>query len=321
MNWGSEFTSFIPPVQSSKLEDIINDYVEQWKNIRVGKMMEILPYLIKWTNAPITLDTVKCEYYLRMGMNIAIGYNSVGELCLLGYIKTNLTPSNVELIYPVRDQLENNIFWVVPEFLRPAEPKEITHQNLEGNYIIIRNKDIMYASDMALIINYMIPLGECVRTRLSLLMQGKNNTFIVGEEGDIDIDKMVNTIYQGSPFPKIGIFFSPEEQIIELNGADKLSGLTEVKRAQENLLNEMYADLGLPVLGVDKESGVTTEEANSSDALTSSVGNVYIMSRQRPLDLLNHKWGFDIQVSYDNKEVEKACLGQSDYTTTLGQNS
>lgn len=306
-----EFTKFVPPTQSSRLEEIVNDYVETWKNLKIGKMMEILPYLIKWTNAPITLDTVKCEYYLRNGMNIAIGYNAVGELVLLGYIKTNLTSSNVELIYPVKDQLTNNIFWTVPEHLRPIEPKELTHQNLDGNYVIIRNKDIMYSSDLCVILNAMVPLGECVRTRLSLLMQGKNNTFIVGEEGDIDIDKMVNTIYQGSPFPKIGVFFSPEEQIIELSGADKLTGITEVKRAYENLLNELYADLGLPVLGVDKESGVTDEEAQSSNAITSSVGAVYLMSRQRPLDLLNHVWGFGIKVSYNNEEVKK-CIGQSE---------
>ena len=74
-------------------------------------------------------------------------------------------------------------------------------------------------------------------------------------------------------------------------------------------MNELNSFLGINSLGVDKTSGVSDLEAKSNSAFIVPLSNTYIMARQKPLDLLNKRFGIDIRVEYNDEVVSKLMQG------------
>lgn len=267
---------------------------------------EMLPSLIVYIDDKTSIDFFKVEVLLNNMYDVVLGMASNGKIQILGYSNKRRTTENPTDILYYNLLKKEDILFTIPESLIPENMKEISHLDdcKTGNFTVIRNKALNYVSDSQIIQHYTSELSEIVTSRYSLSMQAKILTFFIGfDENDTDVEKLVNDLYNGSPFVKAGKWFDPEEQIYKFDGSNVASNFAELKREYQNKISELNNMLGINSLAVDKESGVSNIEANSSKPYVTSVANIKLSSRQHALDKLNKRFHLDIKVMY-NDEVE-----------------
>ena len=63
--------------------------------------------------------------------------------------------------------------------------------------------------------------------------------------------------------------------------------------------------LGLSSLGVDKESGVSDEEAQSNASFKKSNENIYLFARNNALKFLNERYEMDIHAEFSENMVKE----------------
>ena len=273
------------------------------------RYMEMLPSLIKCKGGERTsIDFLKMEIGLITNYDIVLGKNQLGKWCLVGYTKNRdtITDKNKFFINQNNRRLnQNDIIFISNRKNYPEKMKEITLEDdgKTGEFVVIRNKTLSYVSDEEIINHYTIHLAEIVNSRFSLALQSKVMTFFKGNIGDETVNQIVEELYNGSPYSKVTEFFDPSDQIITINNGNISSNLSELKREYQNIIGELNAMLGIDTLGVDKESGVSETEAQSSNAFSNSIANIKLASRQSSYDLIEKNTNGEIKLKaiYNNQ--------------------
>ncbi len=307
-------------IQQNLSDDVgrrVVSHRDRFTRIFFQRYLEMLPSTITYYNGEsVAVDWLKVEWALRANFDVVIGQDAVGNIQMLGYATSRMTPSSITTFFGSTSPLRyNDITWTIPNYLKPPRKgfKEITKlDNCQtGNFIVLRNKTLNYVSDHELILHYITELAEIVVSRYSVTIQSKMLTLFLGDVNDETINQAVSDYLNGNPILKMSKAFDPEEQIIQLEPKEVSTLLGTLKNEYQNKISELNSSIGMNSLAVDKQSGVSDTEAKSSRAFTTNVGNIYIDARQNGLDCLNKRFDLSIYAMYNDDAVSKMTVIES----------
>lgn len=303
----SEFSKGLKEQLSEDLKTRVIHHRNRFVKIFTSRFLEMLASLIVYQNDVETnrlaIDFLRVEVALRAGYHLAVGENKLGNLQVLGYVRTPKSSENPIDLFTSCHLTEKDIEFIIPEKLRHEEYKEIQFADncQTGNFVVLKNKTLRYVDDMEILQHYATELAEIVLSRYSVTMQAKIITFFISEVGDETINEVVTDLYNGAPYSKVSKLFDPETQIVHLQAGGIASLLTELKREYQNKISELNNMLGINSLAIEKTSGVSDTEAKSNRAFTSSNANIYLKARQHGLDKLNKRYNLNIQAIYNDE--------------------
>lgn len=276
----------------------------RFHNLFYNRYLEMLPLLIHYKNVKQTsIDPLLLEVCLRNNYNVVIGEAKNGKHMILGYTQNYQSATEKNFFKYFRNLQKNDIYFTCANNLIPTTIREITYDDdcLTGNVVVLKNKVLNYVNDLEILHHYTTELAEIITSRFSLSMQAKIMTFFVSDVGDETVNQLVANLYNGQPFTKIAKTFDLDEQMKTFDGGAISSNLPELKREYQNKISELNNMIGINSLAVDKESGVSDSEANSNRAFTSGNSNIYVGSRQEPLDRYNKRFGLQLEAVYDDE--------------------
>lgn len=302
-------------VKSELSGDIRRRVIEhrnRFRRVIFNRYIEFLPLLINYTNRDsVAIDFLQLESALRNNYQVVVGKARNDQIMVLGYIQGQYYKNSQDYLTNFnfdfeRRLCEKDITFIIPEYLRPDYALEIQHYDnaASGDFIVLRNKPVLLNNDFEIIEHYCDELAEIVLSRFSLIMQSKFSKIFVSDINDETVNQFITALFNGSPYIKIDGYLDPEEDIIDLGSDFVTNGLSEMKREYQNKISELSNMLGINSLAVDKESGVSDNEANSNRAFTTANSNIYLKGRQ-PFELLNKRFGLNIVPFYDDEAVSQ----------------
>lgn len=301
-------------------EDIsrrVMEHRNRFRGLIFNRYVEFLPLLINYTNEEDTgIDFLKLEIALRQGYHVVIGKARNDEIMILGYINNAKYKDSSDFINNFnftheRRLNEEDIHFIVPEYLRPDYALEIQHYDncKSGDFVVLRNKPVTLNNDYLIIEHYCDELAEIILSRFSLIMQSKFSKVFKSEVNDETMNQFISQLYNGAPFIKGSVLLDPEEDIIDLGTDFVNNALVQLKKEYQNKISELSNFLGVNSLAVDKESGVSDAEANSNRAFTTSNSNIYIRGRES-IKKLNKRFDLSILPFYDDEATSRINIMQ-----------
>ena len=302
-------------VKSELNSDISRRVIEhrnRFRRLIFNRYIEFLPLLINYTNRDsVAIDFLQLESALRNNYQVVVGKARNDQIMVLGYIQGQYYKNSQDYLTNFnfdfeRRLCEKDITYIIPEYLRPDYALEIQHYDnaTSGDFIVLRNKPVLLNNDFEIIEHYCDELAEIILSRFSLIMQTKFSKIFVSDINDETVNQFITSLFNGSPYIKIDGYLDPEEDIIDLGSDFVTNGLSEMKREYQNKISELSNMLGINSLAVDKESGVSDNEANSNRSFTTANSNIYLKGRQ-PFELLNKRFSLDIVPFYDDNAVSQ----------------
>ena len=271
-----------------------------------NRYAEILPFTISYENIDecFKVDLVQLESMLRHNYNVVIGEDVTGDIVILGYVNNN-NKNNFDYNYLPKTYTKKDINFIINEAYILPEYNQLNQFNKNGNFIVIQNKVYNYINDYEIIEHYAEEIAEISLSRFSLILQAKVMTFFRGDLNGDDLEEVIDDLFNGAPAIKTSVQFDVNENIIRFDNGNITSTLTELKREFQNKLSELNSMLGLSSLGVDKESGVSDEEAQSNASFKKSNENIYLFARNNALKYLNERYKMDIHAEFSENMVKE----------------
>ena len=271
-----------------------------------NRYAEILPFTISYENIDerFKVDLIQLESMLRHNYNVAIGEDVTGDIVILGYVNLS-NKNNFDYHYLPKTYTKKDINFIINEAYILPEYTQLNQFNKNGNFIVIQNKVYNYINDYEIIEHYAEEIAEISLSRFSLILQAKVMTFFRGDLNGDDLEEVIDDLFNGAPAIKTSIQFDVNENIIRFDNGNITSTLTELKREFQNKLSELNSMLGLSSLGVDKESGVSDEEAQSNASFKKSNENIYLFARNNALKFLNERYEMDIHAEFSENMVKE----------------
>lgn len=298
-------------IQESFTEKITEKIVRHRNNfhqIMTNRYAEFLPLTIGYENLYGTqLNQLRIEYLLRSGYAVAIGELSTGLIGLLGVINNFSKRYENDFQNVLKPLTKKDINFTISKILQCSDYSEICDYDCytSGNFVVLTNKPYSLNNDFNIIKHYVDEMTEIIVSRYSISMQAKINTFLRDEFNSEDMEDIASDLYNGKPWIKTSTKFDINEHIINISNTTFVSALTELKRTYQNIIAELNSMLGLNALGVDKESGVSENEANSNKSFRKSNESIYLRARNEPLSHLNEIFKTNLKAEYVDSMVKE----------------
>lgn len=276
------------------------------------RYFELLPELITYRydekfKDKINIDFLKMEIGLRMGYAMIVGECSDGVIRLMGWTQQFINTNQNNFFYNFGVPLKKAaINFLIPKQLQPKNCQQITRYN-DGNFIVVYNKPVTFNSDYIIIGHYLEEIAEIVASRFSISMQIKIATIFKGEPNSVDVAKIANDLYNGAPYVQVSKFFD-EDNILKIDNSSLANSLVELKREYQNRLSELNNILGINSNGVEKNSGVSSDEVNSNNGYVVSNANIYMEARKQVFEVLNRKYNVDITPIFNDSIASQLRL-------------
>lgn len=303
-----DYQTSIKKQLNQTLKDKIVHHKQSFIQIFRARYLEMLPSLIKYRNGKsVSVDYMKVEIALRNGYDIVIGETADGKIKVIGYATNKKTSGNPADLWSSNLLRHGDIKFIIPTIQQLKYYKEISYDDScqTGNFVVLRNKNINYVSDLNILEHYTNELAEIVLSRFSISMQVKIATLFLGEVGDETTNQLITDIYNGNPYIKVSKLFDPHDQIYHMETENMAHNFQELKREYQNKISELNNMLGMNSLAVEKSSGVSDSEAKSNRAYTTSNANIYLDGRNNGLMKLNKRYNLDIEAMYNDDVVSE----------------
>lgn len=289
-----------------KIKQRVVTHRNRFYKLIYNRYAEILPFTISYENIDerFKVDLIQLESMLRHNYNVAIGEDVTGDIVILGYVNLS-NKNNFDYHYLPKTYTKKDINFLINEAYILPEYNQLNQYNKNGNFIVIQNKVYNYISDYEIIEHYSEEIAEISLSRFSLILQAKVMTFFRGDLNGDDLEDVIDDLFNGAPAIKTSVQFDVNENIIRFDNGNITSTLTELKREFQNKLSELNSMLGLSSLGVDKESGVSDEEAQSNASFKKSNENIYLFARNNALKFLNERYEMDIHAEFSENMVKE----------------
>ena len=267
-----------------KIKQRVVTHRNRFYKLIYNRYAEILPFTISYENIDerFKVDLIQLESMLRHNYYVAIGEDVTGDIVILGYVNLS-NKNNFDYHYLPKTYTKKDINFIINEAYILPEYNQLNQYNKNGNFIVIQNKVYNYINDYEIIEHYAEEIAEISLSRFSLILQAKVMTFFRGDLNGDDLEEVIDDLFNGAPAIKTSVQFDVNENIIRFDNGNITSTLTELKREFQNKLSELNSMLGLSSLGVDKESGVSDEEAQSNASFKKSNENIYLFARNNAL--------------------------------------
>lgn len=289
-----------------KIKQRVVNHRNRFYKLIYNRYAEILPFTISYENIDerFKVDLIQLESLLRHNYNVAIGEDVTGDIVILGYVNINKS-SNFDYYYLPYTYTKKDINFIINEAYILPEYTQLNQFNKNGNFVVIQNKVYNYINDYEIIEHYAEEIAEISLSRFSLILQAKVMTFFRGDLNGDDLEEVIDDLFNGAPAIKTSVQFDVNENIIRFDNGNITSTLTELKREFQNKLSELNSMLGLSSLGVDKESGVSDEEAQSNASFKKSNENIYLFARNNAFKYLNERYKMDIHAEFSENMVKE----------------
>lgn len=289
-----------------KIKQRVVTHRNRFYKLIYNRYAEILPFTISYENIDerFKVDLIQLESMLRHNYNVAIGEDVTGDIVILGYVNSN-NKNNFDYNYLPKTYTKKDINFIINEAYILPIYNQLNQFNKNGNFIVIQNKVYNYVNDYEIIEHYAEEISEISLSRFSLIIQAKVMTFFRGDLSGDDLEDVIDDLFNGAPAIKTSVQFDVNENIIRFDNGNITSTLTELKREFQNKLSELNSMLGLSSLGVDKESGVSDEEAQSNASFKKSNENIYLFARNNALKFLNERYEMDIHAEFSENMVKE----------------
>ena len=289
-----------------KIKQRVVTHRNRFYKLIYNRYAEILPFTISYENIDerFKVDLIQLESMLRHNYNVAIGEDVTGDIVILGYVNSN-NKNNFDYNYLPKTYTKKDINFIINEAYILPIYNQLNQFNKNGNFIVIQNKVYNYINDYEIIEHYAEEIAEISLSRFSLILQAKVMTFFRGDLNGDDLEEVIDDLFNGAPAIKTSVQFDVNENIIRFDNGNITSTLTELKREFQNKLSELNSMLGLSSLGVDKESGVSDEEAQSNASFKKSNENIYLFARNNALKFLNERYEMDIHAEFSENMVKE----------------
>ena len=289
-----------------KIKQRVVTHRNRFYKLIYNRYAEILPFTISYENIDerFKVDLIQLESMLRHNYNVAIGEDVTGDIVILGYVNLS-NKNNFDYHYLPKTYTKKDINFLINEAYILPEYNQLNQYNKNGNFIVIQNKVYNYINDYEIIEHYAEEIAEISLSRFSLILQAKVMTFFRGDLNGDDLEEVIDDLFNGAPAIKTSVQFDVNENIIRFDNGNITSTLTELKREFQNKLSELNSMLGLSSLGVDKESGVSDEEAQSNASFKKSNENIYLFARNNALKFLNERYEMDIHAEFSENMVKE----------------
>nr|DAK37658.1 MAG TPA: upper collar protein [Caudoviricetes sp.] len=289
-----------------KIKQRVVSHRNRFYKLIYNRYAEILPLTISYENIDkrFKVDLIQLESMLRHNYNVAIGEDVTGDIVILGYVNLS-NKNNFDYHYLPKTYTKKDINFIINEAYILPEYTQLNQYNKNGNFIVIQNKVYNYINDYEIIEHYAEEIAEISLSRFSLILQAKVMTFFRGDLNGDDLEEVIDNLFNGAPAIKTSVQFDVNENIIRFDNGNITSTLTELKREFQNKLSELNSMLGLSSLGVDKESGVSDEEAQSNASFKKSNENIYLFARNNALKFLNERYEMDIHAEFSENMVKE----------------
>lgn len=289
-----------------KIKQRVVSHRNRFYKLIYNRYAEILPFTISYENIDerFKVDLIQLESILRHNYNVAIGEDATGDIVILGYVNLS-NKNNFDYHYLPKTYTKKDINFIINEAYILPEYEQLNQYNKNGNFIVIQNKVYNYVNDYEIIEHYAEEIAEISLSRFSLILQAKVMTFFRGDLNSDDLEEVIDDLFNGAPAIKTSVQFDVNENIIRFDNGNITSTLTELKREFQNKLSELNSMLGLSSLGVDKESGVSDEEAQSNASFKKSNENIYLFARNNALKFLNERYEMNIHAEFSENMVKE----------------
>lgn len=289
-----------------KIKQRVVTHRNRFYKLIYNRYAEILPFTISYENIDerFKVDLIQLESMLRHNYNVAIGEDVTGDIVILGYVNLS-NKNNFDYHYLPKTYTKKDINFIINEAYILPEYTQLNQFNKNGNFIVIQNKVYNYINDYEIIEHYAEEIAEISLSRFSLILQAKVMTFFRGDLNGDDLEEVIDDLFNGAPAIKTSVQFDVNENIIRFDNGNITSTLTELKREFQNKLSELNSMLGLSSLGVDKESGVSDEEAQSNASFKKSNGNIFLFARNNALKFLNERYEMNIHAEFSENMVKE----------------
>lgn len=289
-----------------KIKQRVVTHRNRFYKLIYNRYAEILPFTISYENIDerFKVDLIQLESMLRHNYNVAIGEDVTGDIVILGYVNSN-NKNNFDYNYLPKTYTKKDINFIINEAYILPEYNQLNQFNKNGNFIVIQNKVYNYINDYEIIEHYAEEIAEISLSRFSLILQAKVMTFFRGDLNADDLEEVIDDLFNGAPAIKTSVQFDVNENIIRFDNGNITSTLTELKREFQNKLSELNSMLGLSSLGVEKESGVSDEEAQSNASFKKSNENIYLFARNNALKFLNERYEMNIHAEFSENMVKE----------------
>lgn len=289
-----------------KIKQRVVSHRNRFYKLIYNRYAEILPFTISYENINkrFKVDLIQLESMLRHNYNVAIGEDVTGDIVILGYVNLS-NENNFDYHYLPKTYTKKDINFLINEAYILPEYNQLNQYNKNGNFIVIQNKLYTYINDYDIIEHYSEEIAEISLSRFSLILQAKVMTFFRGDLNGDDLEEVIDDLFNGAPAIKTSVQFDVNENIIRFDNGNITSTLTELKREFQNKLSELNSMLGLSSLGVDKESGVSDEEAQSNASFKKSNENIYLFARNNALKFLNERYEMNIHAEFSENMIKE----------------
>lgn len=289
-----------------KIKQRVVSHRNRFYKLIYNRYAEILPLTISYENIDkrFKVDLIQLESMLRHNYNVAVGEDVTGDIVILGYVNLS-NNNNFDYHYLPKTYTKKDINFLINEAYILPEYNQLNQYNKNGNFIVIQNKVYNYIDDYEIIEHYAEEIAEISLSRFSLILQSKVMTFFRGDLNGDELEDVIDDLFNGAPAIKTSVQFDVNENIIRFDNGNITSTLTELKREFQNKLSELNSMLGLSSLGVDKESGVSDEEAQSNASFKKSNENIYLFARNNALKFLNERYEMDIHAEFSENMVKE----------------
>lgn len=292
----------IKPIQKMSYQNRVNYFRTTMYQSLVSRLIEILPYLMEYENLPPSLSALQIESQLRISnQDLVIGLDKFERLVVLG---RPVGLVNNASGYPI----VTGIQFIIDEAQRLPRDEyvQIIPTNPDkGNYVLLRNRyNPGFKNDVEMIQDYAVNLAELKKSRYSLSLQANVLTYFKGIDvyDNNTINKLIDDMFEGAPVIKIESAINVNDDFGTMDNAKVIPAmLSATKDEYDNVFNEILNMIGVMNLGVDKASGVTSEEASANHGFLNAINNIYVKTRQDAFDLINNALGYDIQVSANHE--------------------
>lgn len=296
----------------------------EYYNIYFDYLVNLIINLIKYDNAPLTLDGRFLEYNLRSFGFCRVGGTDKDNIFVL---KSNKHPEEVDtnqLGFLTDEPTIKNPFSTSEKFEKLPLITRTNFNELENGYLTISNKFSYFTigtvgvfTDFKLIDRVAMTLAKIKATEIFNMNQMKIPYIVFTKNKNLTGINIWEQINQGVPVIQIdGDEMKNVNEFVQTANLNVPDFLPTLKDAWNNEIDELLTMLGINNVGVDKKERLVANEANSNSQLIEASGNIYLEARNRQLELINEVFGTKITAEFNQQSYQQLVnLKENDPTS------
>lgn len=296
---------------------------KEYYNIYYDYLINLIINLIKYDNAPLTLDSRFLEYNLRCFGFCRVGGTDKDNIFVLKSDKQPAEVNTNQLGFLSGEPFITNPFSTEYEELKLIE--RTNYKNLDKGYLTISNKFSYFLAgvagmytDFKLIDRVAMTLAKIKATQVFNMNQMKIPYVVFTKNKNLTGINIWEQLNQGSPVIQIDADDMKNiNEFIQTANLNVPDFLPTLKDAWNNEIDELLTMLGINNVGVDKKERLVANEANSNSQLIEASGNIYLEARNRQLELINEVFGTNIEAKF-NQESYNQLVNLKENDPTAG---